>query len=100
MVSYKAAQIALPLFDLWMGKANIHKVEGMMQRLSRRINRFTDQQKRELLLLMVNRILIDYDKDRGHTFEMEIGIPIVDNIKKASKPYPKMPAIEIASNIA
>ena len=69
--------------DMATSKDNMLKVEGMMQRLSRKINRFNDQEKYDLLHLIINKIIIDYDKDRGHSIEIELGIPIVDNIKQA-----------------
>lgn len=60
---------------------NIRNIEDYMHKISKRINSFSEQEKYDFLHLFINRIVVDYDKNIGHTIEIEGAIPVFDREK-------------------
>ena len=75
-----------------LAKKNFVQAEEFMSRIREVIHNFTDQEKREFLLLAVNKIWVDYNEERGHTIEIEGAIPIFDETKPGvSNEFPTRP---------
>lgn len=59
-------------------KRNLLELESVMKRVATKIDNFSDQEKHDFLHLCINKIIIDYDKNVGHTVEIEGAIPIFE----------------------
>jgi hypothetical protein len=53
-----------------------------MSTIKGKIDRFTDQEKYELLHLIIDRVVVDYSQTDGHGVELELAIPILDATPK------------------
>jgi len=76
----QANEIEIGLSRLNESKENITKIEDYMKIISDRIDKFTDEEKREFLNLLVDRIIVEYDeKNRIHLISIKGAIPIFED---------------------
>lgn len=67
--------------DVEVAKRNFDRAEDFMTKEREVIDNSTDQEKREFLVLAVDKIWVDYDEEKGHSVEIEGAIPIFDEAK-------------------
>jgi len=67
--------------EMEAARSNFDRAEDFVRKTRAVIDSFTDQEKRDFLLLAVDKIWVDYDEERGHTIEIEGAIPTFDETK-------------------
>ncbi len=72
-------------------KENVRNIENYLSSISKNIDKFTDQEKFEFLHLIIKRIVIDYNAERGeHSVNIIYAIPLENKVVKEKKSLPHM----------
>lgn len=59
-------------------KQSLSLFKNYMKVMSHRLSSLTEDEKYELLHLIINRIMVDYSPDDGHTIDIKIAVPILE----------------------
>ena len=57
---------------------NLSEIESWSRQLSERIDHLSDQEKYELLHLVIDKIIVDYHEGKGHSIEVRGAIPLFE----------------------
>jgi len=77
----ESERIESKIREVEVAKSNFGRAEEFVRKTRAVIDSFTDQEKRDFLVLAVDKIWVDYDEERGHTIEIEGAIPTFDEVK-------------------
>jgi len=77
----ESERIESKIREVEIAKSNFDRAEDFVRKTRAVIDNFTDQEKRDFLVLAVDKIWVDYDEERGHTIEIEGAIPTFDEAK-------------------